>query len=369
MVAAGAVLARAVLLAAGLVAVCLLLAACASPAAPRSAPVSATATAAPRASRSPAARGGGLFTMVLRNPAATVSGGQLYVAWQVNPVTAAVPRFELARVNQATGAIEAARRLDAGFLGAPLAAGGSLWVTITTAAGDSLLRMNPADLAVTGNTGLGGRSFQGLGTNVAVAGGALWVSDGNRLTRVSPRTGTVLAVVALPGAYSSWVGASGSDLVVGEANDSGVGSVQRRDPVTGALIASHPMLGVTAPRIGGVIGSGVWVSEPTGLLGYVERFSIATMAPEPATDVEGTNGINVRVADGVTWVTDQASVNRNYCADPVTGRRLAPIPFPDSGQDYLLAISGRYVYYQAPAGNGFRLERLAIPAGCLARSR
>jgi hypothetical protein len=47
-------------------------------------------------------------------------------------------------------------------------------------------------------------------------------------------------------------------LVVSEANDSGVGSVQRRDPVTGALLASHPMLGVAASALAGIIDSGVW---------------------------------------------------------------------------------------------------------------
>jgi hypothetical protein len=348
-----ALLARAAILLVALAAACLLLAGCES------------SGAVPAKGSTP----GGVFGRVLSNPAVTVTGGQLYVAWQLNQAGARVPRFELARADQATGAIEAAHRLGAGTVGTPLAAGGWLWVTISTATDERLLRMNPADLAVTGNISIGGRSypgFTGLGGNLAAAGGALWVTSASRLLRVSTRTGTVIAVVPLPGAYSSTVGASGAILVVSQANDSGLGSVQRRDPVTGALIASHPMAGVTAPRIGGVTGSGVWVAEPTGMLGYIERFSAATMTPDPSTDVHGSNGITVRIADRVAWVTEQADARHDYCADPATGRMLGRIPLPDPGQDYVSAIAGRDVYYAEPAsgGAGFYLRRLGIPAGC-----
>jgi hypothetical protein len=372
-----AVLTRAVILLAALAVACLLLAGCgtgapqAKAASPVLAPVS-TASAASAAMLSSAGASGTVFDRVLSDPAVTMTGGRLYVAWQVNPANARVPRFELARADQATGAIEAAHRLGLGYLGTPLAAGGWLWVTTSTAAGEWLLRMNPDDLALTGDISIGGRSYQGFtggGDDLAVAGAALWVTSGSRLLRVSLLTGKVIAVIALPGAYSSGVGAGadGTVLVVSEANDSGLGSVQRRDPVTGALVASHPMGGVTAPRIGGIIGSGVWIAEPTGMLGYVERFSTATMAPDPTTDVAGSNGINVRVADGEAWVAEQVSSRHDYCADPVTGRVLGRIPLPDPEQDYVLAIDGPYVYYQAPADNGFYLRRLGVPADCRAR--
>jgi hypothetical protein len=370
-----AVLTRAVILLAALAVACLLLAGCgtgAPQAKAASAVLASTASTASTAMLSSAGASGTVFDRVLSNPAVTMTGGRLYVAWQVNPANARVPRFELARADQATGAIAAAHRLGFGYLGTPLAAGGWLWVTTSTAAGEWLLRMNPDDLALTGDIGIGGRSYQGFtggGDDLAVAGAALWVTSGSRLLRVSLLTGKVIAVIALPGAYSSGVGAGadGTVLVVSEANDSGLGSVQRRDPVTGALVASHPMGGVTAPRIGGIIGSGVWIAEPTGMLGYIERFSTATMAPDPTTDVAGSNGINVRVADGVAWVAEQVSSRHDYCADPVTGRVLGRIPLPDPEQDYVLAIDGPYVYYQAPADNGFYLRRLGVPADCRAR--
>ena len=52
-----------------------------------------------------------------RNPGVTVTGGRLYVTWQTNPLAAAVPRFELARIDQATGAIKAAHLLAPGQAG------------------------------------------------------------------------------------------------------------------------------------------------------------------------------------------------------------------------------------------------------------
>jgi hypothetical protein len=230
--------------------------------------------------------------------------------------------------------------------------------------------MNPADLAVTGDIDIGSRFYAwDGGGDLAAAGGALWLASGRRLLRVSLRTAQVIAVVLLPRADTSGVGADagGTVLVVSEAHE-GVGAVQRRDPVTGALIASHPMMGVVAPRIGGVIGSGVWIAEPTGMMGYIERFSATTMAPDPATDVTGTNGIDVRVANGVAWVTEQVNPSHDYCADPVTGRVLGHIPLPHPAQEYVSAIAGRDVYYlePAPGGTGSYLRRLGVPASCRA---
>jgi hypothetical protein len=310
---ATSVLARAAILFAALSALCLLLAGCGG-AAPGTSQASVAAASATTASATTMAAGrppGSVFGRVLSNPEVAVTGGRLYVAWQVNQPGARIARFELAEAGQASGAVRATRLLPAGDLGPPLAAGGWLWITVSTTANERLLRMNPVSLAVTADVTISGRSYQGftgLGNNLAAAGGALWATSGGRLLRVSPRTGRVTAVVSLPGANTSGAGASadGGILIVSEARD-GVGAVQRRDPVTGALIASHPMLGVVAPWIGGVVDSGAWVAEPTGMMGYIERFGVTAMAPDPATQAEGTNGITVRVADGLVWVSQKAS--------------------------------------------------------------
>lgn len=379
---ATSVLARAAILFAALSALCLLLAGCGGAApgtsqasvAAASATTASAMTASTTAASTTTAAGrspGSVFGRVLSNPEVAVTGGRLYVAWQVSQPGARIARFELARADQASGTVRAMRLLPAGDLGPPLAAGGWLWITVSATASERLLRMNPVSLAVTADVTISGRSYQGftgLGNDLAAAGGALWATSGGRLLRVSSRTGRVAAVVSLPGANDSGAGASadGRILIVSEARD-GVGAVQRRDPVTGALIASHPMLGVVAPRIGGIVDSGAWVAEPTGMMGYIERFSVTDMAPDPATRAEGTNGISVRVADGLAWVSQQADPARDYCADPVTGRVLGRVPLPHPDQDYVTAVTDRYVYYLAPAGSGtgFNLRRLGVPAVCL----
>ena len=83
------------------------------------------------------------------------------------------------------------------------------------------------------------------------------------------------------------------------------------------------MLGVIAPLIGGgVSAAGAWVSEPTGMLGYIERFSASSMTPQARTQVNGSNGLHADVWGGVLWVRNQAAgPAQNYCADPATGRR------------------------------------------------
>lgn len=118
-------------------------------------------------------------------------------------------------------------------------------------------------------------------SHIAFAGGSIWVDGSDELIQVSPVTVAAGQTIPLPGADSSDIGASpdGRTLIVSEA-DSGLGTVQRRDPVTGALLASHPMLGVVAALIDGVSGAGAWVREPTGMLGYIERFQTATMTPQ-----------------------------------------------------------------------------------------
>jgi hypothetical protein len=319
------------------------------------------------------ARDARVFGRIFANPEVTVTGGRLYVTWQVNAVGAAVPRFELARVDQGTGAIKATRPLVPGQAGTPLAAGGSLWLPIVTSAGESLLRLNPVDLAQTGELSIPGVPDSGINgdSHLAAADGSLWVADGGRLLRVSLKTGQLVTTIPLPGAATSGVaaGKNGTVLVVTEATAGGLGQVQRRDPASGTVTASYQMIGVAAPEAGGVIRSGVWIAEATGMMGYVERFSIkrsgaATMAPDPATRVEGTNGIRVTVVGGLAWVTEAGNARDDYCADPVTGRVLARIPLPDPFQGGVLAVSSRYVYYYSPASGGVYLKRLTVPAAC-----
>jgi hypothetical protein len=358
------VLARVVILFAALSALCLLLAGCGS------AGRSAAPAAAQPASLARAVAPHGVFGRVLDQPYVTVTGGQFYVTWQNQPEHN-VPSTTLVRADRATGAIEATRTFSTGYISAPQAAGGSLWALLATRQ-ETLLRMNPRTLAVTGqlriSTGpyLTGSSYD---NHLSVAGGALWAVAGDRLVRVSPRTGQAEKVIDLPGGFSTSMAgsSSGSFLIVGVADSGGRGSLQRRDPVSGALLASHVTEGVVAASVGGVIGSGVWAAQPTGMEGFIQRYRTSTLAPVGGTGVEGDNAIGVVVADGLAWVLRAGpEIDVNYCANPVTGRKLAAISLPAPARDSVIGIWGQDVYYAARTGQdeGTRLKRVTIPAAC-----
>ena len=367
---AASVLARAAILFAALSALCLLLAGCGSAGAaklPASAQLHGSAEVA---STIRAVDPHGVFGRALEEPYVTVTGGQFYVTWQNQPVRN-VPSTTLVRADQATGRIEAARTFGTGYISAPQAAGGSLWALLATTQ-ETLLRMNPRTLAVTGKLRISNGKYlnsSGFGNHLSAAGGALWAVAGDRLVRVSPRTGKAEKVIDLPGGFSTSMAgsSSGSFLIVSVADSGGQGSMQRRDPVSGALLASHATVGVTAADIGGIIGSGVWAAQPTGMQGFVQRYSTRTLAPAVGTAVEGSNGIRVVVADGLAWVLRAGpEEDASYCANPVTGKKLAAIPLPRPAQDDVIGVWGRDVYYAAPAvpDAGVNLKRVAVPAAC-----
>lgn len=225
------------------------------------------------------------------------------------------------------------------------------------------------------------RGFAGyVGGSIAVAGGGLWVTGGNRLLRLSLPGGQVVISIPLPGAASSDVAsnATGTVLVVGEATDLGVGSIERRDPVTGALIAtSPPVIGVAAPRVGGVVDGQVWVSEGTGMMGYVRRYDLTPLAPagracsqgrSSSSCVGGTNAIRASVADGLVWITQAAGgPTRQVCLDPTTRRVLSSLPL--AGNDAIVGIGIHHLYVlepTAPTVTGQTVTQVPIPHACTA---
>jgi hypothetical protein len=348
-------------------------------------PASPAAPAAPPSASHPAAVFSppgveAVFGQPLLWPQVAVTATGLYVAWQVSR-PGSVVRSELARVDAASGRVEAARPLDAAFEQAVLAAG-ALWVAASTGsapAAQTLLRLNPDTLQLTGRWRVGtGPGQDWAGQLLVAAGGGLWAAGGNRLLHLSLPGGKVTASIALPGAASSDLSANaaGTILVVGEADSGGRGAVQRRDPATGALLASYPMLGVSAPAVAGPIGSAVWVSEATGMMGYVQRLDAATMTAagsacqedgaSTSTCVEGTNDVTARLAGGLLWITQIAGgTARNYCADPFTGRKIAPIELPQPTQDEVLAITPHRIFYASPGPRvGQYLRQEAIPSAC-----
>ena len=325
--------------------------------------VSPTAAPAPA---SPVIPAGGIAGRVFTNPALTVTGGSLYLRWSLSPAAQDPPLMELGRVDPVTGAIVATNTFSPGSIGAPMAAAGALWLTGSFSGRALLLRLDPRTLMLTGELTIAPVNSGAAQSHIAYAGGAIWVDGSDELVRVSPATVAAELTIPLPGADTSDVGASpdGGTLIVSES-DGGDGALQRRDPATGTLLASHPMLGVIAPLIGGVSAAGAWISEPTGMLGYIERFSAASMSPQAGTRVGGTNDIHADIWSGVLWVRNEATgPAQNYCADPATGRRLATVLLPNPGQDYLLVVTGGRIYYSVPASAGFVIRTVPVPAAC-----
>ena len=248
-----------------------------------------------------------------------------------------------------------------------------------------LLRLNQRTLAVTGQVKVSAGispypGSYGGDSHIAFAGGLVWADGANRLIAVDPSTMAVRLAVTFKsadnfgGEIESDVTASsdGRTLVVSEAN-SGVGTLQRRDPVTGALLASVPTSGVIAPVLAGIVSGSLWVSVPTGMMGYVERLDATTLQAagalspdaDSAADIEGSNGIRADLWGGELWVTNQAGgPGRNYCADPVTGQRRATSPLPDLNVDIPMAVADQREYYAIPTGDGFEIRWVPVPAAC-----
>ncbi len=293
----------------------------------------------------------------LRRPAAYAADGRLYVIQQLNAYGLA-PVDGLWRVSPASGRVLATRPLDGTFSQA-LEAGGSLWVTSTAGARSWLWRLDPASLAVNERRLLGS-SGDGSGEaapTLTAAGGWLWIGEMDRLIRVSTATGAVTKSIRVPSAGGIGVASSPSGGVLLDSEGRQIAHIQRRDPRTGRLLRqSEPIGSVSFPYVGGIYGNSVWVSNATGMAGYVERFSLATLKPtrfagaKPHPGVTmppailATSGIAARLLDGILWVTQPAGgPARNYCANPLNAVARAPLRFGSEAQ--LLTAGAGHVYY------------------------
>jgi hypothetical protein len=251
----------------------------------------------------------------LENSGAALVDGTLYVWQQTNPVGIS-GRTELMRVNPATGRVRATSQLGLVGIGSwspgsMVIADGWLWISgipegKANGLGGWLLRLQPQTLAVKSRIYLPG---SGTAPKVALAERLLWVSVGDRLYRISPQSGRVTAKISLGNANSSEVTstATGGQILVSEAND-GFGAIELRDAATGALLDSTTpaVLGVNAPILSQVFDGGVWLSQATGMMGYIERLDASTLSPTPMNLPfpfgDSTNGITAEVFAGVLYV-------------------------------------------------------------------
>jgi hypothetical protein len=279
---------------------------------------------------------------------------------------------DLLRIDPTTGAVQD-RLVLSGAYGQALLVGGNLWVISGTepsvgADRATLLAVDPSTLLVRHRLVLPTAPSDHYAPDaIAAAGGGLWVAGSSALYRVAPTTATVTTAVPVTGASRTTIGAdsSGTVLVDGESSYGGIWRVQRRNTTTGALLAqTAATIGVTSPTIGGIITSGIWISDPGGSAGGVERLDLTTLHPIAGSEVNGSNGVAVTVTGNRLWVTQPAGATvRNYCADPSNGAIIARLRFAIGNNDIIIGFADGDVIYidQLTAGV---VDRAPVPTGC-----
>jgi hypothetical protein len=308
-------------------------------------------------------------------PAVFTAGTGLYLAWVTSslPLGRAPVHEELARVDAGSGEVTAEAGVH-GQVASVLTDGGSL-LALVTSRGEELLRLDRATLAETGHWRIGGAQVPGSEASaMARAGGGVWIATGPELVHYTPRRSRITLRVPIPNALNADLAttATGSVLLVGEATKGGVGHIQRRNTVTGQLMAeSSPVLGVVDPFLTAVTGNNFWVSEATGMMGHVQQFSLTPLAPvgtcrtgiRTQTCIFGTNGITARLSSGRLFVNQPAGGRTlNFCATP-NGHVLSPLPVPTS--DGVLTVGRGVLFLFVPSAKyDTSVKELRIPQAC-----
>lgn len=318
----------------------------------------------------------------LPNPVVVGTSLGLYFAWVTSPLGTAPVREDLARIDPGTGRVEAKRTLSASFLSAT-AAHGSLFVTTqaatTSTSIETLLRLDPTTLAETGHWQIfNGPGFGGYGL-IAVAGGGLWVAGGDQLARLSFTEDRITTSITLSGASTSGVttNSGGTVLVVAESDAGGTSRIERRNPATGQLLdISAPILGTTVPFLNGVVGDDFWISEATGMMGYVELYDLDDLVPvgAPCNEgaskpdcIEGTNSIHAQLIGNDLWVTQAGGgPERNFCGTPA-GQVLSALPVPDDEGVLAIGLRQHFIFVlnqELSADKGQTVEEEHVPNEC-----
>ncbi len=187
--------------------------------------------------------------------------------------------FRLHRISLTGGAARTGRQFPVPQLGM---AGGYLWVTGSVVRGRHdqsgravLYQVSPATLQVVRSWRLTGWEKPVPGTAPVTAGphGSVWVSYGQHLRRISPRTGAVLSRIRLKSGLLLSVAAgdpSGRHLYVASGTGRGGAVVSEYAGGSGRLLASQagsPLRDSAGGAALTAVPRGVWASFRTGMLG------------------------------------------------------------------------------------------------------
>jgi YVTN family beta-propeller protein len=238
--------------------------------------------------------------------------------WALDTDDANVTRID-PRTKAVTG------HFTANSIPAAVAAGaGAVWVGNSRPIGGpnsmvSVSRVDPATMTITNtaklpNADQGGGGFSLGRARIVVGDGAVWaVASGGTVARIDPRSGRVVATVAV-NANGLAAGPEG----VWALSDDGVARI---DPATNRVGTAIPLIAGNARDIA-VGGGAVWVTDdPQGLLW---RIDLGRSRTARTIDV-GVGAFYVAYAAGAVWVGNFVSgtVSR---VDPRTNRVTARVP-------------------------------------------
>jgi hypothetical protein len=236
--------------------------------------------------------------------------------------------------------------LSKGFRAAPIQSGnsiavrdGSVWFAGYAPRGKhrprKLWRLDPNTLATEGHV-----EMPASPSAVVATPSGLWVGAGDRLIRLDG-AGHLVDELSVAGPITHMaLDPSGSRLYV--ATDTQLDKTdfvvfEERSASTGALLASAKSVGfwdLGGPTSLAPVDAGVWVSQPTGMMGALELFradDLASAGTGPGAQGSGvrtgTNEIDGSAAAGLLWISDY---QRLVCADPSTGKTIAPVGSQDA---------------------------------------
>jgi len=228
--------------------------------------------------------------------------------------------------------------------------GGEAWVTT----GNAVLRVDPRTDRASQVLADPGASLTGL----AFGAGNLWVEDAAGLLRVDPVTGRIMARIGVHASLLSF-----GEGALWALTYIGGGSLVRIDPATNAVRAFPLPAGKTWDLAAGA--GAVWIS-------VAMPPSVGLLRVDPATGrvvarISGDHLFGqVAVGDGAVWASDGAAVARiSPRTDRVTATAPLLSPLPASGPSPILNGSGLLaaapgVVWVTRAGNAHHASVLRI---------
>jgi streptogramin lyase len=180
-----------------------------------------------------------------------------------------------------------------------MAAGfGSLWVV----AGTTVVRVDPSTGAEQARIPVAGGTW-----GIAAAAGGVWVADGHfrggPLSRIDPRTNTVVAEIATPVRTRNLVGTDDAVWVTGEATLSNPASLLRIDPTTNAIAAIVDAPGDAVGLV--LVGNYVWAVGYGGDVAVVDTRDNEIAFHQKLAARESLGGDRLAAGFGSIWIGNQ----------------------------------------------------------------